>query len=68
MDGYDIARRLKARPQFNNTVIVMLSRRDGVIDRLKGHLAGAKDYLTKPFKTQDLLTTIEAHMGNSLSR
>ena len=63
MDGYDVARRLKARPQFNNTVIVMLSRRDGVIDRLKGRLAGAKDYLTKPFKTQDLVATIEAHLG-----
>ena len=63
MDGYDVARRLKAKPQFNNTVIVMLSRRDGVIDRLKGRLAGAKDYLTKPVKTQDLIATIEAHLG-----
>ncbi|HEY4387969.1 MAG TPA: response regulator [Ktedonobacteraceae bacterium] len=63
MDGYDVARHLKAKPQFSNTVIVMLSRRDGVIDRLKGRLAGAKDYLTKPFKTQDLVATIEAHLG-----
>jgi twitching motility two-component system response regulator PilG len=63
MDGYDVARRLKAKPQFNNTVIIMLSRRDGVIDRLKGRLAGAKDYMTKPFKTQDLVAIIEAHLG-----
>jgi twitching motility two-component system response regulator PilG len=63
MDGYDVARHFKAKPQFSNTVIVMLSRRDGVIDRLKGRLAGAKDYLTKPFKTQDLVAIIEAHLG-----
>jgi twitching motility two-component system response regulator PilG len=63
MDGYEVARRLKTKPQFANTVIVMLSRRDGVIDRLKGRLAGAKDYLTKPFKTQEIITVIESYLG-----
>lgn len=63
MDGYEVARRLKTKPQFSNTVIVMLSRRDGMIDKLKGRLAGAKDYLTKPFKTQDIIAVIESHLG-----
>ncbi|WP_126596078.1 response regulator [Dictyobacter aurantiacus] len=63
MDGYEVARRLKTKPQFSSTVIVMLSRRDGMIDKLKGRLAGAKDYLTKPFKTQDLIAVIESHLG-----
>ena len=63
LDGYEVARHLKMKPQLSNTVIIMLSRRDGVIDKLKGRLAGAKVYLTKPFKTQDLLSIIEAHIG-----
>jgi DNA-binding response OmpR family regulator len=63
MDGYEIARRLKAKSEFSHTVIVMLSRRDGMIDRLKGRLAGAKDYITKPFKTQDIVGVIESHLG-----
>ena len=63
MDGYEVARRLKAKPAFNNTVIVMLSRRDGVIDRLKGRLAGAKDYITKPFKTQELIAVIQEQLN-----
>jgi twitching motility two-component system response regulator PilG len=63
MDGYEVARRLKTKPQFNNTVIVMLSRHNGMIDKLKGRLAGAKDYLTKPFKTQDIISVIESHLG-----
>ena len=41
MDGYEIARHLKAKQQFGNTIIIMLSSRDGVIDRLKGRLVGA---------------------------
>ncbi len=63
MDGYEVARRLKTKPQFNNTIIIMLSRRDGMIDRLKGRLAGAKDYITKPFKTQDIISVTEMHLG-----
>ena len=63
MDGYEVARRLKSKPQLSNTVIIMLPRRDGMIDKLKGRLAGAKDYLTKPFKTQDIISVIESHLG-----
>jgi twitching motility two-component system response regulator PilG len=63
MDGYEVARRLKIKPQFSNTVIIMLSRRDGMIDRLKGRLAGAKDYITKPFKTQDIILVTESYLG-----
>jgi twitching motility two-component system response regulator PilG len=62
MDGYEVARHLKAKPQFNNTVIVMLSSRDGVIDRLKGRLVGAKDYITKPFRTQEVMSVVHSHL------
>ncbi len=63
MDGYEIARRLKTKPQFAHSTIIMLSGRDGVIDRLKGRLSGAKDYITKPFKTQEVLSVIQSHLG-----
>src|SRR5215831_3812809 len=38
MDGYEIARALKNR--LSNTVIIMLSGRDGVFDKLRGRWAG----------------------------
>lgn len=56
MDGYEVAQCLKTRPQFSKTVIVLLTRRDGVLDRLKGRLVGARVYITKPFKTQDIVS------------
>ncbi len=63
MDGYEVARRLKGKPQLRSTVIIMLTRRDGLLDRLKGRLAGASVYLTKPFKTQELVAAVEAQLG-----
>lgn len=67
MDGYEVARRLKSKPQFNNTIIVMLTRRDSVIDRLKGRLAGAKEYITKPFKIQDIINSVQTQLGLPLT-
>lgn len=67
IDGYEVARRFRAKPQFSNTIIVMLTRREGVIDRLKGRLAGAKDYITKPFKIQDIVNSVQAQLGMPLT-
>jgi twitching motility two-component system response regulator PilG len=63
MDGYAVAQYLKARPQYRHIPIVMLSGRRGVLDRLKGRLAGAEHYLTKPFRTQTLLETVQEHLA-----
>jgi twitching motility two-component system response regulator PilG len=55
MPGLSVARALKQLPQAHDATIVMLTRRAGLIDRLQGRLAGADVYLTKPFKTQEIL-------------
>ncbi len=63
LDGYQVMQQIKARPALERTRLVILSRRDGVLDKLKGRLAGAHAYLTKPFKTGELLTVVQAHLG-----
>jgi len=63
MDGYEVARYLKARPHVGKTAIVMLTRRDGMVDRLKSRLVGAVDHLSKPFQTQQLLKVVISHLG-----
>jgi len=62
MDGYTVLRLLRTSPRFDATLIVILSHRDGVLDRLKGRLAGATVYMTKPFKTQDILSVVLPHL------
>jgi twitching motility two-component system response regulator PilG len=63
LDGYQLIRLLKAKPTFADTVLVILSQRDGILDRLKGRLAGAHTYLTKPCKTQQILTLVQTLLG-----
>jgi DNA-binding response OmpR family regulator len=62
IDGYEVARRLKSKPQLNKTILIMISRRDGMIDKLKARLAGAKAYLSKPFKTQDIVAVVKSYL------
>jgi twitching motility two-component system response regulator PilG len=63
LDGYEIIRLLKARPALEDTVLVILSGRDGLLDRIKGRLVGAHAYLTKPFRTQTILEVVQMHLG-----
>jgi len=62
LDGYEIMRLLKAKPAFADTALVILSQRDGILDRLKGRLVGAHAYLTKPFRTQTILETVQMYL------
>src|SRR5690349_25169359 len=59
LDGYEIIRLLKAKPETKSAVLVILSGRDGILDRIKGRLVGAHAYLTKPFRTQTILEVVQ---------
>lgn len=63
MDGYKVARYLRTLPCCAQTVIVMISARNAVGDRLKSRLAGANDYLIKPFTYDTLLAVVLTYLG-----
>lgn len=59
IDGLELCRTIRNLPQFPNIPIVMLTSRDGVFDRIQGKIAGATEYLTKPFNAEELAQTID---------
>jgi twitching motility two-component system response regulator PilG len=66
MDGYTVLLHLKKRAATAHIPVVILSNRTGVIDRLKGRLAGACVYLTKPFHQQSILAVVRAQLASSV--
>jgi DNA-binding response OmpR family regulator len=58
LDGIRLVRML--RESGSDLPVLMLTARDGVEDRVEGLLAGADDYLVKPFAFSELLARIEA--------
>jgi signal transduction histidine kinase len=60
MDGMELTRRLRADPRTRHIPIVMLTARGDVEDRVAGLEAGVNAYLTKPFSTRELTSTVSA--------
>lgn len=52
MDGLEVLKRLR---EWTKTPVIILSVRDGDRDKIAALDAGADDYLTKPFSTEELL-------------
>lgn len=58
MDGYEVARILRGHEQFGDTTILMLTGRDGIVDRVKSRWVGAREYIKKPFRVSDVVRTV----------
>lgn len=66
LDGYEVCAMLRKSTFFRQTPIVMLTGKDGFIDRIKARMVGANDYLTKPFSGLELITIVERYVGSGL--
>jgi twitching motility two-component system response regulator PilG len=67
LDGYELCAMFRKSVAFSQIPIIMLTGKDGFIDRIKARMVGATEYLTKPFKEKELLTIVERYLGSSKS-
>lgn len=59
MDGYQTCKVIRQNAALKNIPVIMLSGNDGFFDKVKGRLAGAAEYLTKPLSTAVLRKTLQ---------
>jgi|HigsolmetaAR201D_1030396.scaffolds.fasta_scaffold04738_1 DNA-binding response OmpR family regulator len=57
VDGFEACEKIRER---SDVPIVILTSRDGTEDVVHGFELGADDYITKPFKTAELIARVEA--------
>jgi len=60
IDGLDVCRQLRSNPRTASLPVLMLTARDGEIDRVLGLELGADDYVTKPFSPRELVARVKA--------
>jgi DNA-binding response OmpR family regulator len=58
MDGLEMVRRIKEDPQTKPTPVVFLTAKQTSKDVIAGIQAGARTYMTKPFKMQELIDKV----------
>jgi two-component system, chemotaxis family, response regulator PixG len=62
INGYTLCRLLRNSDTCKDIPIVMVTGNTGLIDKAKAKLAGATDYLTKPFTRMGLTTIVEKYL------
>jgi len=65
MDGFEVARRLKADPQTQPIPIVFMTGLTETEHVVAAFAAGGADYVTKPIRPPEVLARIAAHMQNA---
>ena len=59
LDGLSVCKRVK---NSLNIPIIMLTAKDGEIDKILGLELGADDYITKPFSVRELVARVKANL------
>ncbi len=58
IDGYETCKRLKAGKKTSNAMVLLLSGKKSVDDRLKGYEVDADDFISKPYDSDELKAKI----------
>lgn len=60
MDGWDVYQQLKSEEETRDIPVIIITAKAQSIDRVLGlHIAKVDDYISKPFRPQELLDSIE---------
>ena len=62
MNGFEVCRRLRARSKTHDMPIVFISASQETAEKVKGFELGAVDYVTKPYKCEELLARVRTHL------
>ena len=62
MDGFEVCRRLKENQNLNDVPIIFISALNDTGDIVKAFNAGAADYITKPFRAEEVKARVATHL------
>lgn len=65
MDGVELCRTLRTKPQFNQTLIAFLTAREEDYSHIAALDVGGDDYITKPIRPRVLISRIKALLRRS---
>jgi len=59
MNGYEVCKALKANPNTAHIIVMFVSARGTVEERMEGYSVGAEDYIVKPFGHDELKSKLK---------
>ena len=65
LDGLSILKKVRTVPDTKKTPVIFVSAKTSEIDKVKGLVMGADDYLAKPFGVMELISRVKALLRRS---
>lgn len=62
MDGFEFLKNVKSNAILQNIPVIFLSAIDDAAKKIKGFSAGCVDYITKPFREEEVLARVHTHL------
>ena len=63
LDGFEVCERLRADEATRDIPVIFLTALDGTFDKVRAFSVGAVDYVTKPFRSEELLARVGTHLA-----
>ncbi len=63
LSGFEVCRTVKNHPIWHSTKIIMISASNVPDDKIRAFEAGADDYVTKPFRVQELKARVQVMLN-----
>ncbi len=68
MDGYEVCQNLKVAPDTKDVPVIFISALEDQEDKVRAFQVGGVDYISKPFRQEEVLARIKTHMSLSLAK
>jgi len=60
ISGLDVLKTIRSQPTYNDLLVIIVSAKSLLVDRLEGIDLGADDYISKPFDVMELIARVNA--------
>ncbi|AFY96438.1 response regulator [Chamaesiphon minutus] len=68
VNGYEICGQIRRISALANTPIVILTGKDGLLDRVRSKVVGASEFTCKPITEYTIISSLEKYIGTASSR
>ncbi|MEH2128774.1 response regulator [Nostoc sp.] len=63
VNGYEICSQIRKTPSLKNVPVVILTGKDGIVDRMRAKLVGATDFMGKPVEADKVLNVLHKYLS-----
>ena len=63
INGYEVCAQIRKTPSLKHIPVVILTGKDGLVDRMRSKMVGSTDFLSKPVSAETVLKILEKHIA-----